>query len=349
MNKACLWIAAFALLGTPLSSFADTQFKCNAGAAENSVLFAELQKEARLLNEAFCSVLLAPASDTLPRDRLRAFAAKARSVAVSKFAGTPIDQLEMQFANFESQVNDGDIHPLSMPRFILQRPIRPSKPYRYFFTGDQESGAGVLDTNVDSQCSQKLGKSCSEALEDLSAAIQPYQVNYNAFAAERTVAMLDKLSARWDRYFDDGRTLTSLDLVVTTILENKSIKQGHLVGPPPRQWFFLHPEAVVEYVPDAPDGEQLEVGLAIEVIGINWWERSLIGIPFGASLTTTYSDRSDIDDAGYGITLFFDNIYSVGWAKHGGKDGFYVSMDLLTLFKDKKSQIEKYRNAVRFE
>lgn len=348
MNRPWRHAISFVLLTAfVVPAFSADEFNCGDAQTPDSMHFADIQKQAQQINQQFCDALKAPASSALPREELRVFAARAHRDVLSRFAGLPLDQLDAQFTFWEGQIDGGSINPLSMPVLIVARRT-PNDPYRYSFAGNADNNAGVISlASDDTACASAFnGDSCSGVLEDLANAIAPYQINYNAYAANRTVAELNRQSKRWDRYFEEGRSLTTIDLALTTWMEKESIRASHLQGPPPRQWFALHPEPVVEYIPGAPSGDQFEAALAVEWVGVNWWEDSIIGLPFGASFSTTHSERIGVDDMGYGVTLYFDNVYSVGWARHGDEDGYYVSLDLLTLFEEQKSRIERYRSAV---
>jgi hypothetical protein len=129
-------------------------------------------------------------------------------------------------------------------------------------------------------------------------------------------------------------------------MEKKHFYKDYLVGPPKRQWHAIQPGVVIENVSDAEDGENVEYSLAMEWIGINWWEDSIIGIPLGVSLVSIYADRSTVNDVGHGVMFHFDNKYSVGVSDHDGDTGIFVTMDLLKLFMDKKKNIVTYREKI---
>ena len=188
----------------------------------------------------------------------------------------------------------------------------------------------------------------------MADAIYPYQENANAFTAYETRVKLTALAKDWDSYFDHARAQTFADIALTTWIEGGHFKKGYLVGPPDRQWFALHPNFVLENVEAAPDGENSKISLSIEWIGVNWWQNSVIGIPFGVSLTSLYSDRAGVEDVGHGVTLYFDNKYAIGYANHskgkydlsGDAVGYYVSVDLLQSFESKTKQVVRYRDRI---
>jgi hypothetical protein len=132
----------------------------------------------------------------------------------------------------------------------------------------------------------------------------------------------------------------------TTYMEHDHISQNRLVGPMPRQWFVIHPSLVVENVSNADDGDELAPAIAMEWIGINWWDKetSPIGYPIGVSLSSVYSDRSSAEDIGHGLMFHFDNSFSLGITDHDGDTGIYVTVDVLNLLAEKKQRINHYKD-----
>ena len=78
------------------------------------------------------------------------------------------------------------------------------------------------------------------------------------------------------------------------------------------------------------------------MVGVSWWNEktSPIGYPFGISLASVYSDRASVDEVGHGIMFHFNNSLTVGWADHDGDDGYYVTVDVLSLMAEKKKRWE---------
>jgi hypothetical protein len=185
------------------------------------------------------------------------------------------------------------------------------------------------------------GPAFGQAADKPSAAVESAAVEPAAEVASR----LDETAAEWDEFLTSGRSQTPLDLMLTTMLERRHLRREYLVGPPIRQWSLLHPGLVVERVSDAAPGHQLGLSVAVEWIGVNWWsERSpLFGVPFGVSLTTVISNRLGTSSVGHGVSLHFDNRYSLGWSNRDGVDGYFLSIDLLKLVDDRRRRLERYR------
>lgn len=71
-------------------------------------------------------------------------------------------------------------------------------------------------------------------------------------------------------------------------MEQDYLFRERLVSPMENLWFLVHPSIVIENVGDAIDGEQEQIGLVVEWIGVNWWneETSSIGYPIGISIAS---------------------------------------------------------------
>jgi hypothetical protein len=185
---------------------------------------------------------------------------------------------------------------------------------------------------------------CLEVFEDLSNAIGPYKRGYQAMIARNQERTFAEISADWSRYFELARTQTTLDLILTSWLEGSHMRQGFIVGPPKRQWFMLRPNVILQYHDGAPKGDQFKPGLSLEWLGINYWDDSPLGFPLGLSVTTVYADMPDVNSVGTGLTLHFNNSFTIGWARHGDDDSFHVSTDLLQLVQDRQQQFDKYKS-----
>lgn len=335
------------------------EFSCKEDTAAVSKYFPEILKSARNLNQIICDAILVPITDGFPLAEVSAFGVFVKKrvndvlkhVDVNGDEKNDLNMLQQQLDHFEATLATGYPYPQAMPRFYVNKSASGArdKKYTYFFGGAQDEKQGTLEPTEDKNCraDYSLDTLCSTVLLDLDAAIEPYQFNANTFTAYDTRVKLTALAGDWDSYFDLARTQTFFDITVTTLLERNHFKKDYLVGPPKRQWFVLHPNVVFEFVNDAPEGDKFTPALSIEWAAVNWWRDSIIGIPFGVSLTSLYSDRPEVKSVGHGVTLYFDNKYMLGYANHDGQDGFYASMDLLKMFANKKKQIGRYRDRIK--
>ena len=97
-------------------------------------------------------------------------------------------------------------------------------------------------------------------------------------------------------------------------------------------------------MPDASRGEELKPVPAVEWFGMNWWQTK---VPLGFSITSVYNDRPDGNAFLHGLTVHVDNAYSFGMVGTGDERTFFVNLDLMDWFTDKKGKYDKY--AAQFE
>ncbi len=313
---------------------------------EISVHFSDLQQAAVNLNTQLCDALNDPISNTLPSAELSAFGLRVQADANGVFGVTDIaGDMSVSMRDFSLALNRGEDFPTTMPDLELIEPDFDDVPFGYSVTVDG-SPTHIITPAAERPCGPDGNPGCADLVRDLSNAVAPYKRSYQRFVTEANAELLTGLQSDWNAFFDEGRSMTTLDLFVTSLIERDHMRQGFLVGPVERQWFLLHPNLVMQYSEDEEKGERFKAGLSIDWFGVNYWQDSFLGIPFGASITSVYSDRPDIDTVGHGVTLYFDNDLMIGWTKHGDDNAYHVSVDLLDLFSEKKAEFERYRDTV---
>lgn len=348
-----------ALLAQDATTTAAPKYAPKRDEAPDSKLFPEIQSEARALNEALLKAivkldgLVVPTrigvEEGFPLDGVRAFGRLVRRDAGGKLPAEHYDKLAAQLSHFEATLQDADGIADLLPVFkVTPKPTAALTTWRYFFSDDLAS-EGFFAKPGDEAFTVNTSRgpvptTRIEALRALDTALDPYQLNANSYAAFKTRVQLLKLAAEWDDYFEKGRPQTFWDIALTTLMEYQHIQTDRLVGPPPRQWFLLHPNVVAEHLDAAPDGDQIGGAVAIEWIGVNWWKQK---VPLGISLSSLYSDRAGVSDVGHGVTVYIANRYCIGWASHGGDNGFYASIDLLQLIDSKKGELEGFTKQLK--
>lgn len=208
----------------------------------------------------------------------------------------------------------------------------------------QVAGADIFEPADENKCTQVSGADlCVEVFEEF---IQLYTDIQNLQAEpERleTLKKLKRLRADWDPFLEQMKGQTGLELLINRhAYRNDTDKFS---GPPSSQWIVLHPTVLIENVSAAADGENTQEALGLEIIGVNWWKQDKWYVPSGASVLAVYSDRSEVNDVGYGVALHFLSNYTIGYTNHGGEDGVFVSVDIIKLFQNKKNVFESYKSA----
>ncbi len=277
------------------------------------------------------------------------FARNVRKQALRTLAHLPLNpQLQSQMDAFVSMAERG-LDKNNLPSFSLTLDPFTANLYIYSFTNNTDGQEGSF-ISTQTECNPTNSKlpGCVAGLMALQQAIEPYKAAFTHCSAKDTADNVARLTANWQRYLDEARSQTFTDMLLTSYLEKDHLTKNYLTGAMKRQWFFLHPDIVIENVHKAIDGSNTQEGIVIEWLGVNWWDKksSPLGFPFGVSLSSLYSDRQNIDDIGHGIMFHFDNRYSLGWASHGGDNGIYISIDLLDSIQNKKSQWNKYKTQI---
>lgn len=203
------------------------------------------------------------------------------------------------------------------------------------------SGSNLAVIPDNSKCETILAhENCYDLLEKLQIALNTTNDAVNAHEITEVAKTIGLYSKHWENYFDKARSQTFIELTLNTYLYRNKLKKDSFVPPPNYQAILLHPSVVLEHVSAEDDGDKLKEAFSMEWVGINWWDLKL---PFGASLVTTVSDRKDVNDFGHGVMLHIDNNYSIGVTTHSGDTGVLITLDLLKLFEDKKSNLEKFK------
>lgn len=234
------------------------------------------------------------------------------------------------------------------PRFTVDRPDPISiDGFSFIVQGRGQPIITIVPKAIAEPCFNDL--QCRQAINNYMKILG--QV-YNPLAAATLALTHDFLSIKdkqWTSFIEEARSQTFVDIALTSALyEWRFGKQPNVFSSPPKvQWFALHPSVIIENVNGAIDGDETKESLALEVIGFNYWQDACFGFACGASLIINYADRNGIDDTGWGFMFHVDNSYSFGVTKHGGAEGFFITVDLLKLFQDKKSSFSDYKNKFR--
>ncbi|MDO6447183.1 hypothetical protein Q4493_15535 [Colwellia sp. 1_MG-2023] len=194
-------------------------------------------------------------------------------------------------------------------------------------------------------CKPYKKKNCKLLFNDINQAIlAPYDaIQKNTLA--RKISAHEFKNKAWTNYFSNSRSQTSLDLFINTWYYKKDLQKETYVGPPNKQYFFIHPSVIMHYSDDADKGERMKEALAIEWFGVNYWNRST---PLGWSVISAYADRASVKSVSHGLMLHVNNSYSFGFTTNSDNEhGVFVTFDLLKLFEDSKSNYKNYINSAK--
>ena len=220
-----------------------------------------------------------------------------------------------------------------------------NRGYTYFISGEDKSYIN-FDRNTNKRCKTlSYGTDCYLVLTQLGEAINVYKADINKNRYDDTYKILKAYDQSWSDYFNKARSQVLWEHLINSALYRSEITQDSFVKPPNYQVTFIHPTIALEYSDDAIDGEQYKNALAVEWLGINYWNKdNFLGYPFGISYTRIYSDRPGVDDNRSGWLLHLNNRYSIGYSDDGDFKSIFVSLDLFKLFEDKKQKLDRYRD-----
>ena len=330
----CLWISSASLA-------AADKIDCGPGDYGGTV-FASIHEAARASGNQLCQNLLvlktfnqASEESTLALS-LADFGNQTRDILIDEMKLGQIADISAQVEAMVRAFEEFADNP-RFPRFRV-------KSGEGFFNSTDESTRFKIPENHPQCAALMPGKSCADLFRDLAEAFNSYRKPYDQHVAKSNDYLLDKLSQDWDRFLEVSKSQTALEVFLTSWFQDSHFEKNHLVGPPDYQIIALHPQVIYESLGEAPDGERLEAGIALEWFGINWWDTR---VPFGISLTRVYVDRPSGKPYGTGMMLHFNNQYSIGFADHDGDNSVFVTIDLLKFLEDKKSNMEQHLETLK--
>ncbi|MGI2258317.1 hypothetical protein [Shewanella sp. GXUN23E] len=292
-----------------------------------SVYFPDVRTQAMALRQAFCNGNIDQPL-TLNQDIVGLLGALERYLPQSTIPAT-------LYAEQLAWVQEGRMASLFKTKTTPQLSVE---------AGD--SGKLPIQGGTLSACNQMAANAargdCADALADFKRLYNFAQATAAQSDAFLVADRLKTLEQNWNQFFEESKSQTIWELAVNGALFQDEVKANEFAPPPDWQLVLLHPTVVIEDVRGALDGDQLKEALMVEVIGADWWQQDDWYLPSGASLVATYSDRSGVDDWGYGLALHFDSKFTLGASNHGGDVGVFITVDLLKLLQSKQSTLESY-------
>jgi len=172
----------------------------------------------------------------------------------------------------------------------------------------------------------------------LGGVFAPLLSQYHADATE--------LRGRWWTYFHLTRGQYPWELLVNAALFGRTMEKSHgqFHSPPTHQWVLVHPDAALEYLHDASDGEQFKPTLSVELVGINcWrWKNEKAARAIGGAVVANYSDVASIRDWRFGGVIHVAHRYSFGVTRGSGETGYFVSADVAAFALDKQKKAKQF-------
>lgn len=192
--------------------------------------------------------------------------------------------------------------------------------------------------------SEDEDQSCDSYFREIKTIYDHAQAVYSNATAAPLARALTALDGQWDRFLEQSKAQTPWEVAYNGWRFQREHKDARgFVPPPDRQYIVLHPSIAIDYTNGATDGEQMQEAIVIDIAGVNWWGPKARWLS-GFALHTAYSDRAEVDDWGYGISLFFRSNYTVGVTWRDDDVGLFVSVDLLKPLNDASAIMKAFRD-----
>jgi hypothetical protein len=138
----------------------------------------------------------------------------------------------------------------------------------------------------------------------------------------------------WDNYYTQRKPQLPWELLANEIWNRDVRKSAYFPKPPSSDLILFHPQLVYTRF-DTEDSEaEISSTLLWEVVGINFWDKSLLT---GASIVS-----SNLKSSGsLGVMVTLKNKYSLGVIDKDDDETWFVSVDLFDFFTSKKNEFEK--------
>ncbi|MDD9893392.1 MAG: hypothetical protein OXT49_07805 [Gammaproteobacteria bacterium] len=312
------WVALLAL-SIPFSAGAETQTKCEKNLTKTQYL-PEVRKSAERAKDEICS-----AEDQASRNLIYVNFIHELGEWFIPYGGLENSNAITTVDAFKKKIT------ITIPTVTVDS------------TADLELQIGdeYFKPMDEEKCTEASGAtSCFLVIQDFIKIHQDIASLVNDSQLATTSKKLKSLRAQWKPFLEQMKGQTAWELLANRCIYKNNTDS--FSAPPDSQLVLMHPTLLIENVSAAADGDSIEEALGLEIVGINWWRQDKWYIPSGVSLLAVYSDRAGIDDTGYGLAVHFLSEYTFGYTNRGGEDGYFVSMDVIKLFQNKKKAFDSY-------
>jgi hypothetical protein len=256
----------------------------------------------------------------------------------------------------------------SLPDTSLPRNSAWKLSNTLFLMSIADHGMVNLKQAIDSVCEDVTSEVCKRSIQLGKPFITAWK-KADYISQQLSEAVLKQISGvtsnkdkAWHAFLYDSKPMYPQDLFMTDLMNDQwysdeaRYSEGY-PSPPKTQYFLMHPSFAVENLASAADGEEMKPVFYLELFGANRWNPAdrWIDVKYlrawsGFSLIASYADRAGIKEVGYGGLFTFDNVYSIGVTDYDGETGFFISIDLANLWREKYiSGYEKYKSIVKYK
>jgi len=171
----------------------------------------------------------------------------------------------------------------------------------------------------------------------ITFAVEDISESHSGILLENVKAGLTEYISDWDDYYENRKPQLPWELLANEVW-NRDIRQSkYFPRPPKSDLVVFHPQLVYTRF-DSIDSEiKLEGSILWEIVGINYWDRSILT---GVSLVSSKLDSTD----SMGLLLTLRNVYSLGVIEQDDDETWFVSVDLFDFMVDKKNEFAEKLN-----
>ncbi len=157
----------------------------------------------------------------------------------------------------------------------------------------------------------------------------------------QSLLLIGKLKTRlteyisdWDDYYENRKPQLPWELLTNEIWNRDIRESKYFPRPPKTDLVLFHPQLVYTNFDSTDNEAEIESTILWEVIGINYWDKSLIT---GISLASSKLNSSD----SLGLLFTFRNVYSFGIFEQDDDETWFISVDLFDFMVSKQNEFEE--------
>ena len=165
-------------------------------------------------------------------------------------------------------------------------------------------------------------------------AVEDIKESQSRLLIENLKIGLTEYISDWDDYYENRKPQLPWELLTNEIWNRDIRESKYFPRPPKTDLVLFHPQLVYTNFDSTDNEAEIESTILWEVIGINYWDKSLLT---GVSLASSKLNSSD----SLGLLFTFRNVYSFGIFEQDDDETWFVSVDLFDFMVSKQNEFEE--------